>query len=188
MRYTTTIIFCSIVFLVNGFSLFILHDPSLNGVLLFIVNFVIVLAIGRQIDRSLFLKRELGTTKLSLIQYSYGLDSTMDGVGITNEFGDFEYVNQSHVNMYGYSKKEFLRSNWNICYRKDTILTLSSVAIMALERDGYWRGEVEGIRKDGTSFPQEIILSRIKDSKKVFCVVRDITAQKNAEENINEWH
>jgi diguanylate cyclase (GGDEF)-like protein/PAS domain S-box-containing protein len=184
MRYTTTIIFCTIVSLANAYSLFFLKGPSIKGVLLFILNAFIAWFIGRQFDKYIFVKKDLNNTKLSLIQYSYGLDSTMDGVGITNEKGNFEYVNQSHINMYGYSKKELMQSNWSICYSEDTIKRLGSVAIPALERDGYWRGEAEGVRKDRTLFPQEIILSRIKDSKKVFCVVRDITEQKNAEMNI----
>jgi diguanylate cyclase (GGDEF)-like protein/PAS domain S-box-containing protein len=184
MRYTKTIIFCLIVSIVNGSSLFIHHEPSPYRVFLFIVNIVIIFLIGRQLERYFFIKKELGTTKLSLIQYSYGLNSTMDGVGITNEHGEFEYVNESHMKMYGYSKKELLQSNWSICYSQSTIERLSSLAMPALDRDGYWRGEADGIRKDGTSFPQEIILSRIKNSKKVFCVVRDVTEQKIAEENI----
>lgn len=137
-------------------------------------------------DNYLFIKKELGTTKIDLLQYTYGLDSTMDGVGITNERGQFEYVNPSHAKLYGYSREEFLQSGWSLCYSRETIESLVSIASPALSRDGYWRGEVEGVRKDGTTFPQEIALSQIKGSHKVFCVVRDITEQKQAEAKIEQ--
>ncbi len=184
MRHTTTLFFCFVILLVNGSSVFYLNDPSVKSVVILIVNLVVAWIVGQQIDKYIYTKKELGNTQLSLKQHSYGLDSTMDGVGITNENGDFEYVNQSHINLYGYTKKEFLQSNWSMCYSEDTIAKLGKDAIPALEDNGYWRGEAEGIRKNGTTFPQEIVLSRIKDSKKVFCIVRDVTEQKLAEDNI----
>ncbi|MFS0724672.1 EAL domain-containing protein [Paenibacillus sp. 1P07SE] len=136
------------------------------------------------IDHYILVKKELGTTKVHLIQYSYGLDSTMDGIGITNEAGLFEYVNHSHVKMYGYTQSELLDAHWSTCYSEPTIDHLTSVAVPALRRDGYWRGEAEGVRKDGTTFSQELVLSQIRGSKKVFCVVRDITEQKQSEDKI----
>jgi len=184
MRYKVTIVFCSIIFIVNGSKVFLQKDVSLVGVLLLVLNISIAWFLGRQIDHYILVKKELGTTKIDLIQYSYGLDSTMDGIGITNEAGIFEYVNHSHVKMYGYTKKEFLQSHWSICYSKQTIEDLTGAALSALSKEGYWRGEVEGIRKDGTTFNQELVLSQIRGSNKVFCIVRDTTEQKIKEEII----
>lgn len=184
MRYTATIVFCLVTLLLNGFNVFFLKGASFAGILLLVINLCLAWFLGRKMDHYILVKRELGTTKNNLIQYSHGLDSTMEGIGITNEAGIFEYVNHSHVKLYGYTKKEFLQSHWSICYSTRTIDRLTSVAVPALRRDGYWRGELEGVRKDGTTFNQELVISQIRGSRKVFSIVRDITEQKKTEEII----
>lgn len=183
MRYTATIVICLVTIIVTGIHVY-LHESSYAQVLLLVFNLCLAWFLGRKMDHYIFVKRELCTTKNNLIQYSYGLDSTVEGIGITNEAGVFEYVNHSHVKLYGYTKKEFLQSHWSICYSTRTIDRLTSVAVPALRRDGYWRGETEGVRKDGTTFIQELVMSQIRGSRKVFCIVRDITEQKMTEEKI----
>ena len=154
------------------------------GILVFVLNLSLAWFLGRKMDQYIQVKKELGTTQTNLVQYAYGLDSTMDGIGITNEAGIFEYVNSSHVMLYGYTKKEFLQSHWSICYSRQTIDKLTNVAVPALRTNGYWRGENEGVRKDGTTFAQELVMSQISGSNKVFCIVRDLTEQKKSEEKI----
>lgn len=50
----------------------------------------------------------------------------------------------------------------------------------ALARDGQWRGEALGRKKDGCSFAQELSLNGLTDGG-LICVVRDISERKNME-------
>ncbi|WP_020620453.1 putative bifunctional diguanylate cyclase/phosphodiesterase [Paenibacillus daejeonensis] len=185
MRYKATLILCLVILTANGLHM-LYNEFSAVRLLILGVNIAIAWFLGRKMDQYLQMRQELSRTKENLIQYSYGLDSTKDGIGITNEAGRFEYVNHAHIELYGYSRMELLHAHWSICYSHETQERVAGVAVPALRRDGFWRGEAEGVRKDGTTFPQELVLSQIRGSSKVFCVVRDLTEHKGAEAKIRQ--
>jgi diguanylate cyclase len=178
MRYTWRIIFTAVLLISNAISISRLDEFSTMIITAYIVNVIIGWIIGYQIDKYRFSKKELGSTRTALIDYSHALDSAPDGIGITKENGQFEFLNEAHLKLYGYSKEEMLEKSWQDCYSKETIDQLQKTALPQLLKHGKWRGETIGIRKDGSTFPQEIALSVIDDTKKVICVVRDLTEQK----------
>jgi diguanylate cyclase len=178
MRYTWRIIFTAVLLISNAISISRLDEFSTMIITMYIVNVIIGWIIGYQIDKYRFSKKELGSTRTALIDYSHALDSAPDGIGITKENGQFEFLNEAHLKLYGYSKEEMLEKSWQDCYSKETIDQLQKIALPQLLKHGKWRGETIGIRKDGSTFPQEIALSVIDDTKKVICVVRDLTEQK----------
>jgi diguanylate cyclase len=178
MRYTWRVILTLIILFGNGLNDYFIGKFSFKSILSILFSSAIGWLIGHQIDHYRFSKKELCSTKTVLINYSFALDSVGEAIGITNEFGHYEFVNESCSKLYGYSKEEFLTLTWNNCYAKETVEYLTNIAVPKLLETGYWKGEVIGVRKDGSTFPQEISLSLIKDSKKTICIVRDITVQK----------
>lgn len=178
MKYTWRFTITTILLIFNLIPIINLDENSILAMLTFIVNLALGWIIGLQIDKYHFAKRELGSAKTSLVDYSYALDSVPLGIGITNEYGEFEFVNDEHSKLYGYSREAFLTKKWHDCYSNEEIDRLKSMAVPQLQKHGKWQGEVIGIRKDGSTFPQEIFLSNIKETQKVICVVRDITEQK----------
>lgn len=178
MKYTWRIIITSIIFISNIFTIIGWDRISIWAIITYLINLALGWVIGYQIDKYKFAKKELGSAKTSLIDYSFALDSVPLGIGITNKSGQFEFVNDEHTRLYGISKEVFLTKKWQDCYSTEEYERLYRIAIPQLKKHGKWRGEVIGIRKDGSSFPQEIFLSNIKETQKVICVVRDITEQK----------
>ncbi|QCR31906.1 GGDEF and EAL domain-containing protein [Lysinibacillus sp. SGAir0095] len=180
MKYTWRIILTTILITSNSFifSNLKLDQHFTLAIIIFIANAGIGWIIGYQLDKYIFSKKELGTTMVTLNDYTFALESVSLGIGITNENGQFEYVNQAHQNLYGYTLKEFLTKNWTDCYSSEAIEELNIKAIPQLLKYGEWQGETIGIRKDGSSFPQEILISNIENTQKMICIVRDITEQK----------
>jgi diguanylate cyclase len=183
MRYTWRIAFSGFIFTFNMLAnFFYLKDFSSSSIFTVFFNFAIGWFIGSQIDKYRFTKKKLGSTKTILRNYSYAMDSVGEAIGIINETGQFEFVNDAHAQLYGYTKEEFLKVNWKDCYSKEDIDHINNIALPKLLKTGYWKGEITGVRKDGTRFPKEISFSLIKESKNTICIVRDISEQKNYEE------
>ncbi|MFP7474246.1 EAL domain-containing protein [Niallia taxi] len=168
------------ILIVSNFFIFLnfeLEQYYFHAIILYIINISIGWIVGHQLDKFVFSKKELATAKNTLIDYNFALESVSLGIGITNENGQFEFVNKAHQELYGYNLKEFLTKSWRDCYSIETIDQLNREVVPVLERYGKWKGEVVGIRKDGSRFPQEIIISNVEGTKKFICVVRDITEQ-----------
>ncbi|PMC36656.1 GGDEF domain-containing protein [Bacillus sp. UMB0899] len=185
MKYTWRIILTAILLIVNLiiFSQLDLGKYANMIIIVYISNASMGWIIGHQLDKYVFSKNKLSITQTSLINYTFALESVPLGVGITNEKGQFEYVNKSHLELYGYTTEELLSMNWRQCYSNDLVKQLNK-AIPQLMRYGTWQGETIGTRKDGSTFPQELLISKIEGTNKFICVVRDISEQQQYLNNI----
>lgn len=103
------------------------------------------------------------------------IDETMDGVGILDEEGTYEYVNDAHASMYGYDDPSALVDEpWKTLYSEEETARFETEVLPALREEGTWRGEATGVRRDGGRFVQDLSLTRLADGG-VVCVVRDIS-------------
>jgi PAS domain S-box-containing protein len=133
--------------------------------------------IGAHIDVSEVEERE---RKLRI--RSAAMEASIDGIAILDTDDEYVFVNQSHVDIYGYEESDaFFGETWKMCYGEDELKRLETEVIPAVHENGSWRGEAVGLRKDGSQFPQELSLS-VTDSGGLICVVRDITERKQREE------
>ena len=110
-----------------------------------------------------------------LESFQQAIESARDGVAVIDDSDEYVYVDQSHVDMYGFDDKEQLLGNtWQMLYNDDEVERLEAEAMPALEAEGYWRGMVTGSRPDGSTFPAELSLTIVEDGRLV-CTVRDET-------------
>lgn len=186
MRYTWRIIITSILLISNVISVTILEHITIMAIITYMVNLAFGWVLGYQIDKYRFSKKELGFAKTTLVDYSHALDSVPIGIGITNEHGQFEFINEAHAKLYGYTKEEFMKKSWQDCYSEEMVDYLNNVAMKHFIQYGEWRGETIGVKKDGSTFPHEMVLSNINETQKVICVVRDITEQKQYIDHIKQ--
>ncbi|MBI3555670.1 MAG: PAS domain-containing sensor histidine kinase [Deltaproteobacteria bacterium] len=114
------------------------------------------------------------------------MEASMDGMAIADSNGHYTYLNEAHAHVYGYaSASELLGKSWNILYDAHELAKFQSQHMPLLWKTGRWRGEAIGLRKDGTTFPQEVSLTVFGDGG-LICVVRDISAQKQIERSLIE--
>ncbi|MEO8034007.1 MAG: EAL domain-containing protein, partial [Acidobacteriota bacterium] len=119
-----------------------------------------------------------------LRRQSAAMTASMDGIAILD--GDFEfiYVNDALAKLYGFADPEsMMRSPVKRLYEPEEIDRFGLDVLPLVQQVGRWRGEANGRRRDGSTFPQEISLSTIEGGGLV-CVVRDITERTYAEEQI----
>ncbi|MBU9719890.1 MULTISPECIES: putative bifunctional diguanylate cyclase/phosphodiesterase [Bacillaceae] len=189
MKHTGRIVGVLLPFTFNLFFFLNSNDIPISSAsiyLLFILNGVVGYFFGLQFDKYMFSKRELNDSKLSLKEYADAIKSTMDGVAILNEVGEYQFFNQSFLNIYRYEDGELLGKAWQVVYKEEELPWIEQNILVALNTNDFWQGELIGLRKDGTTFPQEATLSKIKETNGFVVVVRDISEKKAAEEYIKQ--
>jgi PAS domain S-box-containing protein len=110
------------------------------------------------------------------------MEAAMDGIAILDD-GKYIYMNQAHADVFDFETEELLGSGWREVYGEAEIDRLESEVFPAIERDGEWRGETVGEKRDGSPVNQEITLSLLDDGK-LICTNRDVTRRKERERKL----
>ena len=120
----------------------------------------------------------------TLRKQSAAITASMDGIGILNDRLEFTYVNDAMARLYGYPRAPgMIGKEMRELYDDGEVARLNSTIFPAVRQHGRWRGEANGRRRDGFTFPQEISLTATSDGGMV-SIVRDITERTYAEEQI----
>lgn len=119
------------------------------------------------------------------------VDNTVDGLITIDEIGVIEQFNKSCERIFGYAAEEVIGRNVKILMPQE----------YAEPHDGYLRNymstgeakiigigrEVKAMRKDGTVFPIDLSVAEVREQNGIRFfsgIIRDITARKQAEEEI----
>lgn len=123
-------------------------------------------------------------SKSSLEVLAMALEHASEGFAITNAEGRFTYLNPAHVRIYGYSdEKELLGQPWSLLYRPSEVERLGGLIGRDLAATGAFSGEAEGLRKDGSVFPEIFSLQVLPDNG-LLCMCRDDTERRRVLTNL----
>jgi len=124
--------------------------------------------------------------ELALRQQSAAIAAASDGIGILTPDGNYAYVNEAHIQIYGYESPEaLLGKSWQVLYDASEVARFQQVLTTTLAETGACRMEAVGKRQDGSTFPQEVALTNIEGGGLV-CIVRDISDRQQAEIALRE--
>lgn len=138
-------------------------------------------AIIRDASQRKILEADRDTTRERLAQQVAAIEISNDGVAITDTVGRFIYMNRSHAEMFGYDDADALIGmHWSSLYSIEGRQRLEAEAFPVLNTEGRWRGESNGLRRDGSSVRQEVSLSLRSDGGLV-CVTRDVGERQRSE-------
>lgn len=106
------------------------------------------------------------------------MEASWDGIAITDADGFYVFVNQSHLEMFGYSEeRELLGQNFAVLYRPEELAWIKNNVMPVLMQRGGWSGEITGIAKDGSLVDQDVSLT-LKEDGGILCITRDISARR----------
>ncbi|HBB33820.1 MAG TPA: hypothetical protein DDZ80_12090 [Cyanobacteria bacterium UBA8803] len=114
------------------------------------------------------------------------VEAAMDGIATLNSKGEYLYLNEAHVKLFGYSSSaELLGKTWHEFYEPNEIARFEQDVFPILMQKGQWRGEAIAKKRDGSTFFEEVSLT-LTDGGGIICVCRDITKRKQAEQQVKE--
>ncbi|WRH66517.1 MAG: ATP-binding protein [Planktothrix sp. GU0601_MAG3] len=107
------------------------------------------------------------------------VEASIDGISILkNE--EYIYVNNAHLKLFGYSHpEELLTKNWRVLYTLEVVKWFEKDIFPLLKQQKFWRGETIGLRKDGTTFNQEVSFTVTEDGDYI-CISQDISERQAA--------
>jgi PAS domain S-box-containing protein len=109
---------------------------------------------------------------------NFAVENSMDGIALLDAAGQYYYLNEVHVAMFGYqSDKELIGKTWQFIYGPEEIDRISQHLFPQLMANGKWSGETIGKSKKGEPVYQEISLTAMPDGG-LICICRDIAQKK----------
>jgi PAS domain S-box-containing protein len=121
-----------------------------------------------------------------LQQQAAAMAAATDGIAILNLSGEYIYINQALVKIFGCdSAEELLGKNWQALYSEAELQGVDSESFSNFLQQGHCRMEARGCRRDGTEFSHEIAVTLLSEGERVY-IVRDITERKLSEEALRE--
>jgi PAS domain S-box-containing protein len=115
---------------------------------------------------------------------SAAMEIAMDGIAILDD-DEYVYMNQAHADIFDYDPEELLGCEWRELYEDAEIERLEAEVFPELAATGSWRGETVGRKRDDTPVTQDLGLALL-DSGELICTNRDITAQKQREQELQQ--
>lgn len=115
-------------------------------------------------------------------EHQIAIEAALDGIAILDGQGMYRYMNNAHATIHGYERPEdLLGQHWTTVVPDHLMAWYEQECMPVLWREGFWRGEVISKRRDGSLHPTEVGLTTLQSGGLV-CVIRDLTEQKQAEE------
>jgi diguanylate cyclase (GGDEF)-like protein/PAS domain S-box-containing protein len=119
-----------------------------------------------------------------LRRYITAFDASFDGIAVIDRDKRILYSNCANATAYGYaSKYELIGKSWQALCSEKEMKRLEDEIIPLAWKNGRWRGESVGKRRDGTKFHHEISLAALEGMRLVV-VVRDLTEHKKTMDDL----
>ena len=117
---------------------------------------------------------------IRLADLAQALDYSEEGFALTDPDGNYVYINEAHLQMYGYEQpQELLGRSWRLLYTPEWVRHFEEAVLPIIPRDKVWRGQVVGRRRDGSSFLAGVTLTLLPDGK-ITCNCRDESRRRAA--------
>lgn len=133
---------------------------------------------------AIFRLADLRQTEIFVLNQFLAIESAMDGIALLNENGEYYYLNDTHVKMFGYeTEQELVGKSWQIIYPAEEIQRIGEHLFPVLMANGKWSGQTKGISKQGKYIYQDISLTTLPNGGMI-CVCRDVTQRRIQEEQL----
>ena len=118
------------------------------------------------------------------------IETSREAINITSSDVVMVYTNDAMDKLFGYKKGELIGKHASVLNAGPKPGAVTKQIVDAIEKEGFWEGEIHNKRKDGTEFISYARISALRDKQgKIVNFVstqHDITEQKKADEALKE--
>jgi PAS domain S-box-containing protein len=114
------------------------------------------------------------------------IEAAQEGIAILDADGHFTYVNETYAALYGYEPGELVGEHWELVYPDDEVGFAREEVVPTARDEGRWHGRTTGLRADGTTFPEDHVLSATEAGELV-CTVRDVSGREEREQELTRY-
>ncbi|MBP1986249.1 PAS domain S-box protein [Halolamina salifodinae] len=111
------------------------------------------------------------------------IESAEEGIGIIDENGVYQYVNEAYAAVYDRDRDELIGEHWDVLYPEEEAARFHDLILPELEDCGVWRGVATGVTKDGDPVPEQLVLTQMEDGGHV-CIVQEIDREAGADSEL----
>ncbi len=142
-----------------------------------------IVCVGRDITERKRAEQEL--RRLAMIVEQAG-----EGIAVADLDGNIQFVNQAWADMHGYEQADLIGRHLSMFHNEEQMKREVIPFNEKVKREGYATGEVGHVRRDGTPFPTQMIVSLLNDEEGkpagLIGFASDITERKRAEEELEK--
>ncbi|WP_284642929.1 EAL domain-containing protein [Paenibacillus silviterrae] len=189
-----------LLFIANPFIQFLVDHYSYHGkdilkigavlrFLLFIINAVFFFYIVKRYNRKMLLEeKRLRASEEHYRLYARVFEASLEGILITDASSRIIAVNHSFTRTTGYTAEEVYGHTPSLLQSKKHSPEFYRAMWESIRQTGGWQGEVWNRRKDGTVFPEWLIINAVTDTKGEISnyvgIFSDISERKKVEEKL----
>ncbi|KTG09587.1 hypothetical protein AUR64_13015 [Haloprofundus marisrubri] len=107
------------------------------------------------------------------------IESAEEGIGIIDEHGVYQYLNEAYAAVYNRSRAELVGRHWEVLYDEAEAQRFYDEILPELERQGAWSGVSTGVTKDGADVPERLVLTQMDDGGHV-CIVQELVCAEDS--------
>jgi diguanylate cyclase (GGDEF)-like protein/PAS domain S-box-containing protein len=134
-------------------------------------------------------EQQIAVTEEKLRLAGKALESTSEGIIITDAEGRIETVNSAFYSITGYSPEEVIGQNPKILKSGLHEVDFYRKLWESLKQEGHWQGEIWNRRKNGELYPEWLSISSVKSEQNkttnYVAIFTDITDRKLSEKRLN---
>ena len=114
------------------------------------------------------------------------IEAAQEGISILDAEGRFTYVNETYAALYGYEPEELVGEDWELLYPDDEVAVVHEEVLPTAREAGRWHGRTTGLRADGTTFPEDHVVSATAAGD-IVCAVRDVSDSEQSEQDLTRY-
>jgi PAS domain S-box-containing protein len=116
------------------------------------------------------------------------IEIAREAISITSTDGTIIYTNQAMDELFGYKRGELIGKYLSVLNAGPAPEAVVKKIMDAIEKEGFWEGEIHNVRKDGTEFLSYARISALVGEdgsiKNFLSTQHDITERKRAEQEL----